>query len=503
MDTNSKEINGFFNIINQEIFGTLKLNDEETLITFKSKSPIPSLSELHNFTGTGFDHKIISCLQCVDVGIEHNYHHGGTEYTASVFPHYVSIGDAAVIETENSITDISFTTNDLSTLFNDRSAFGHLFSAKNQLEDLLIRNQEIIKAHSNVTWEPSLPEISETPHILYWTGKIDIFKCSTEIGALTVTHCPSFSVDGKTGITCENNITANLEYRTPINFKKAVENISTFARFFSIVAGRTQKVKNIKIKKIDPQQNNYIDIYCSYNSATTAPPLQNSHDIPLNPIHRPDEFSEVLQNWINREYDWSIGRNQYLNGLNKNRSYDTDRLVSAANAFDILPSKATIADKEITEEYRTARDECLKILEKLTISDDRGAAIGVMKRWGRANLRSKTLHRANIVKNQIPQITDEIDRVLILAIKTRNYFVHGTDDFNYKKYEEFLPFFTDALEFVFSASDIIECGWKPALWLQSRPSYSHNYSYFIRTFRPQIQLLKLVDGEAKHWAAYP
>lgn len=499
MDTDSKEINGFFNILDQEIFGTLKLDGEGTLITFKSKSPIPPLSGFNYLTGIGFDHKIISCLQCVDVGFEQNYHHGGTEFTASVFPHYVSIGDAAVDATENSITNICFTTNDLPTLFNDRSAFGHLFSAENQLKALLIRNHEIIKEHSNITWELALPEISETPHLLYWTGKIDIFKCSTEIGVLTVTHSPSFSVDGKSGIMCENNIAANLEYSNPISFEKAIDNISTFSRFFSIVAGRTQKVSSIKIKTIESLSDNYTHIYCSYNSSTSAAPLQDSNDTPLNPIHRPDEFSAVLQNWINREQDWRIGRIQYLNGLNKNRSYDTDRLVSAANAFDILPSKATIANKEITEEYSIARDECIKILKTLPNSEDRGAAIGVMKRWGRANLRSKTLHRAEIVKSHIPQISVGIDRILILAIKTRNYFVHGSDEFNYKKYEDFLPLFTDALEFVFSASDMIECGWEPKLWLKSRPSYSHNYSYFINSFKKEINLIKLVSGEAKHW----
>ncbi|MHC8292484.1 ApeA N-terminal domain 1-containing protein [Pseudomonas sp. LB3P58] len=499
MDANSKEINGFFNILDQEIFGTLKLNGEDTLITFKSKSPIPPLSDFHILTGIGFDHKVISCLQCIEAGSQHDYHHGGIEYTASVFPHYASIGYTTLNNTENTITEVCFTTNDLPTLFNDRSAFGHLFSTENQLKALLTKNHETIKQTTNLNYEFSPPEISETPHVFYWTGKLDIFKCDTQIGALTITHSPSFSVDGKSGITCENNITANLKFNDPISFDKTIDNISTFARFFSIVAGRTQKTSDIKIKKLDSLPDNHLEIYCSYSSSISAPPLQGANDAPLNPIHRPDEFSAVLQNWIIREPEWSIGRIQYLNGLNKNRSYDTDRLVSAANAFDILPSKATLPNKEITQEYNTAREECIKILETLPKSDDRAAAIGVMKRWGRANLRSKVLHRAEIVKSHCPQISDGIDRVLVLAIKTRNYFVHGSDDFKYKSYEEFLPLFTDALEFVFSASDIIECGWDPKAWLETRPSYSHNYSYFIKSFKNEIKLLKLVEGEAKHW----
>ncbi|QYX49418.1 hypothetical protein K3F43_07915 [Pseudomonas tussilaginis] len=499
MDTNPKEINGFFKIYDQEVFGTIQLDGEDTLVTLKSKSTIPSLNELNYLTGIGFDHKIISCLDCIDAGFQENYHHGGTEFTASTFPHYVSVGDANLSTTENTITEICFTTNDLPTLFNDRSAFGHLFSNKDQLNKLLTQNQETIKKHFSLNYKFEPPEISETPHIFYWTGKLDIFKCDTNIASLKIAHSPSFSVDGKSGITCDNNIIAYLNFDSPINFQKAIDSISTFNRFFSIVAGRTQKASNIKIKKNDALPESYIDIYCSYNPTTPTFPLQNANDTPLNPIHRPDEFSAVLQEWIIREPEWRTGRTQYLNGLNKSRSYDTDRLVSAANAFDILPSKATVPDIEISTEYEIARNECIKILEGLPISDDRAAAIGVMKRWGRANLRSKVLHRAKIVKSHITEIMDGIDRVLILAIKTRNYFVHGSDDFNYKKYEQFLPLFTDALEFVFSASDMIECGWMPDAWIKTRPSYSHNYSYFIRSFKDEINQLKLVEGETKHW----
>jgi hypothetical protein len=499
MDANLKEVNGFFKILDQDFFGTLKLDNEDTLLTFKSKSPIPSLTTIHTVNGAGFDHKIISCLNCIDVGFQHSYHHGGVEYTASVFPHFVSIGDQGLDSNENTIIEICFTTNDLPTLFNDRSAFGHLFSTENKLKTLLSDNHDEIINSSSFNYELLLPEIAETPHLFYWTGKIDIFQCQTKIGLLTITHSPSFSTDGKTGITCENNISANLKLDEPINFEKTINHISTFARFFSIIAGRTQKASDIKIKKTDSLPGKYVDIYCSYSSTVTAPPLRGINDTPLSPIHRPGEFSTVLQAWIERESEWSVGRTQYLNGLNKNRSYDTDRLVSAANAFDILPSAATVPNKEISEQYIDARTECIKILEALPHSEDRAAAIGVMKRWGRANLRSKVLHRAQIVKNNIPNINNGIDRALVLAIKMRNHFVHGSDDFDYKKYESFLPFFTDALEFVFSASDIIECGWNPEAWIKSRPSYAHNYSYFINSFNNEIESLKAVEGEAKHF----
>lgn len=254
MDANSLEINGFFDVFGNHTFGTLKLDGEETLITLKSKTPIAPHTELNTFTGVGFDHKIISCLECVNVGFQQSYHYGGIEFSASIFPHYVSIGDTTLNITENTITEITFTTNDLPTLFNDHSAFGHLFSTESQLKNLLETNHDEVIKSSNLNFELILPEIAETPHIFYWTGKLEIFSSDTQIGKVSVNTNPSFSVDGKSGIICESNITATLKFDKPIDLNTALDNTSTFIRFLSATTGRTQSKRNIKIKKMDLHQ---------------------------------------------------------------------------------------------------------------------------------------------------------------------------------------------------------------------------------------------------------
>jgi hypothetical protein len=55
------------------------------------------------------------------------------------------------------------------------------------------------------------------------------------------------------------------------------------------------------------------------------------------------------------------------------------------------------------------------------------------------------------------------DSYLVLdeAVNCRNHYVHGSrakiDD--QEHFFETVPFFTDTLEFVFAASDLIEAGW--------------------------------------------
>lgn len=486
------EINGFFHIAQQDFFGNLKIQDENTLLTLKSQAAIPSISELNFITGTGFDHRTISCLDCIEDGFESTFHNGGTEFTTSIFPHYVVIGDTSLHPDETAITAIQFTTNDLPTLFNDRSAFGHILSSSEELTKILTQHHEKLEKEFSPGYKLNLPKMTEHPNIFYFTGVINFFECTTDIGIFTVNHSPSISVDGKTGIDCKNNITATLTFEQPVNFTTAIERVSTLARFLSIISGHTQSLTGIKINKAGLPDNSYLNVYGSYISTPSTHQLQNSHDTPLNPVIRPEEFSHVLNNWIKREPEWRTGRIRYLNGLKKGRSYDIDRLVSAANAFDILPSSATVADSLVPPDHETARNECLEILKALPQSEDRAAAIGVLKRWGRANLRSKVLHRAKIVKDHIKQIPQEIDEILILAIKNRNYFVHGSSDFNYERYGDFLTTFTDALEFIFSASDLIECGWDPTAWLKTRPSFGHNYSFFLRTVHEDIHQLNMI-----------
>ncbi|RMT82067.1 hypothetical protein ALP41_01797 [Pseudomonas savastanoi pv. nerii] len=476
-----KDINGFFDLLVGKVFGILSVDGDKTLLTLRSNSFIPHIEEVECLVGTGFDHKIVSCLRCIGVGSERRFNRGGTEHVSSIFPHYVSVGDAVLNTVEETITEIYFNTNDLPMLFNDSRAFGHIFTSKEALIDLLTHHHEGLEREYSHGFPLNMPEISDEPHIFYFTGKMKIFECATPLGVLSVNHGPSIMIDGKSGISCENDISASIKLSSPVNFDTAYDCVMTFARFFSIMAGRTQALSAVKLRKIGLPENSLLDIYSSFKTPVSGAPIQHFRDIPISPIHRPDEFTKVLNNWLATEPDWGVGRIQYLTGLAKSRSYDTDRLVAAANAFDILPASATVADSLVSEEFESARGKCLEILAGLPKTEDRASAIGVLKRWGRANLRSKVLHRATIVKAQMPQISEYIDDILVMAIKTRNYFVHGSDDFNYIKYQRFLPVFTDALEFVFSVSDLIECGWNSVEWLKQKPSSHHNYGAFLNS----------------------
>jgi hypothetical protein len=57
--------------------------------------------------------------------------------------------------------------------------------------------------------------------------------------------------------------------------------------------------------------------------------------------------------------------------------------------------------------------------------------------------------------------------------------VHGSsDDIDYSRLEHLVPFLTDALEFIFAASDFIESGWDARRWNSELHGSGHSFARF-------------------------
>lgn len=99
---------------------------------------------------------------------------------------------------------------------------------------------------------------------------------------------------------------------------------------------------------------------------------------------------------------------------------------------------------------------------------------------GQPSLPKKVLHRATIVESQLGAKFPDLAFSAGIAVKLRNYFVHGSlDGLAYEKIEPFLPFLTDTLEFVFAASDLIDAGWNSQYWSIKSFGSGHSFSRFL------------------------
>jgi hypothetical protein len=469
---------GNFNLAGKDYFGELLLDGEATILTLSSLNEEITLDNLRTIHGVSYNHLHISCLQCISHGNEIVGYNDKITYRPKSFPHLVATGGCHITAEEKTLKSIAFTTDDLAKVFNDRHAFGRIFTDTETLK----------KALEKETYLQGL-EIGESPHIFFYTGKHLIFECATLIGNISVQHYPSMNPGDMSGIHCDNKVRASIDFNEAVNIDDALKKMYNFVRMISVLSGRSQGIYDISLTKQENEgAEQLLEIHQSY---PPTPPAKDDAPSPRDILLRPElhleQFQAVLRNWLSASQDLDIPRVQYVSGLEKRRSFDPDRLVSAANLFDLLPSESVPIDTILSPDYVTARDKCLDILKNLPPGDDKGSAIGLFKRWGRANLRTKILHRLRIVQASLGHEYDDLNKVIAMAVKTRNYFVHGAEDFKPDIYLDFMCLFTETLEFIAGASDLVECGWNAKEWqVRGGRGGRHPYGYFLRDLETEI-----------------
>ncbi len=181
-------------------------------------------------------------------------------------------------------------------------------------------------------------------------------------------------------------------------------------------------------------------MHWSYAPASSDLEASNLRDIPITPEESGAEFYSVFQRWMSRHNDWLPARLRIINWQKNGRTYDENRLVAAANAFDILPDSTYPDIGDLSEAARDARARCKKIIRELAEGPERTQISNTLAFWGGKSLRLKVLSRSSVIREAFGDDFVDIDMVLATAILTRNYFVHGTNSFGYENYKDLLSF---------------------------------------------------------------
>jgi hypothetical protein len=408
------------------------------------------------------------------------------QHSLNVFPHYVAIGQTHLDPLQPSINRVEFSTTDLSALFYDFDAFGLVLDAKPIINTVLVERRKLRAVATG-----------DDPMVAYFSGRDCIADVLTTIGRVSAHHRPRFSLGGPAGVYIKNQISVAIEPDSPMVFDQAMEKVSALATFLSFAAGRSQGISHLQFVTLDgvpgaPQRRYAIHPSFPWKVKGFDSRYKPSPgDVPLDPIRRPEEFKAVLAVWIDKHGKRRISRHRYLESLRKTNRYGPDRLVAAANTFDLLPTDAVPADIKLPEDLAKTRDECLEKLRALPESLDRNSAISSLTQLGRISLPRKIAHRASVVESQLSKAFPELTFVANLAARCRNIFVHGkSGKLKLETIEPFVPFLTDTLEFVFAASDFIEAGWDARRWLAVPFGHGHSFSRFRWDYTGQLAVLK-------------
>lgn len=458
----------------QAAVGELSLKGVSTLLKLHSDEFLQKVGDGACLHGVAYNGDCISLIDCRSPGTGHtSVKDGPTRYHAEVFPHYVAVGRRHLDPEDACIASVHFTTTDLTTLFYDFDAFSHVIDAR-PIIDLVLAERRAMRPVESGDW----------PQVFYFTGKDCIVEVQTAIGKVSVHHRPSYSMGGPTGASIKNRIVVSIQSDSAMTFDTAIDRMYEVCCFLSTVAGRAQGIEHVDIDMTEVANDipQMLRIHQSYRwKSGRGGEYFKPHpgDVPLDPINHGTEFSAVLSDWIGRHEGWRVARVRYLGCLRKGNKYGAERLVAAANMFDILPATALPPNTPLDDELLKTRDACVQILRKLPPTVDRNGALSALGRMGQPSLPKKVAHRVSIVEAQLGSRFPDLHFVASTAVKCRNFYVHGSaGDVDFVRVEPLVSFLTDALEFIFAASDLIDAGWDATRWNSEPKGWGHSFARF-------------------------
>lgn len=475
----------------RQVFGELRVQGRRSMLTLRDEAEINLAGAERHIHGSSVDGHQITCVACIHSGQGSTsqgktYHH----YT-ELFPHFVVVGVEHLDPHAATIESLSLSISDLNMLFYDPDAFGVVMDASSIMDVVLAekRKKRVI-------------EVGEDPQVHYYTGKSTVLDLDTAIGNLVVRYERSTRLGGSDGIQFKSDRRIVIRPDQPISFFEAVDRVVMLRRFFSMAAGRPQQIQAIRITttsdrtKLTPLRVHWSFLPKGPRGDHHKPDRMNR---PLDPVERPDEFTTVLRDWIGRDDKMKGARVRNLSCMEKRDAYGPDRLVAAANMFDLLPSTTWPPIVALSDDLVEFQAGAIKTLEAIAPSVDRDIVLVAVKHMGELSLPKKVLYRWETASKDIPDLFPEMGYVLKQAIKCRNHFVHGPyDSFKFERAEPFVYFLTEALEFVFAFSDLVESGWDARLWAGRHYSDGHTFSRFRWGYDQTLAAFKAsMNGSAK------
>ena len=477
---------GTFRILSdKEIYGELTLVGAESSLYLQDPQYFDTCGIRACVKGILLDLTKVSLIDCVAPQTPGSYSsEHGSYYFTNVFPHFVIQGAHHISPEEKTIEAVHFHMDDAATLFYDFDAFGFLIDARPFIDQI---------AHAN-----ALNRVITTgpdPKILYFTGKREIFSADTVLGKVTATHNPSHNLGGPTGVHLKNRIIVSIAFQEEVAFHEAIYRTSRLLEYLGMMVGRPQNLLQLYMRVgKDGESPIMLDVYWSLvpeRNPSDESEKPHPADALLDAARNPEEFSRVLANWLDRQEEWRDARWQFFNSFAKQRHYDIDRLIGSANMFDVLPCTAVPPNVELATELQNAKKSAREIFVNLPLSPERDAILGALGRLGKSNLKHKIRHRSQRLTKILGEHFQQLQMVTDEAVNCRNYYVHGGEpSFDYNRNFDAVTFFTDTLEFVFAASDLIEAGWNIHAWSRTGTTMSHPFGRYLATYAAQLQRMK-------------
>ena len=468
----------------QQVSGSLTLAGRESHLQLWSDSPL-DISTNVTIIGVLDNLTKISLIGCnvrseghVGKGaqIRHNY---------LVSPQCILIGSRHISQNERIVREISFVLEHAAALFHDSGAYGTVFN-----------NSAATAMVANIDNPESPTEVEDCNWISYYTGKTSVFTTDTVIGRVSANHTPVFTLGNDHDHGLEKVTELSIKFDDPLPVKESLHRMGRVLQFFDLVVGYTQNVSSISVHTGLDDPSHSFELYTmGYAGRHSRREESQSGSILrttvlIHPVYDSTEFADVLSAWLNRDVEWSTARTRLAQDWGK-RFYRYDRIIAAANVFDLLPISVYGNKPTLASELSAAVNASREIFHNLPPSEERDDILrylGGVRGW---RLKRKIASRAKLICDSIGQLLPEFETVIYEAVNLRNHYVHGTRSrIRSDQKLQLLSFLTNSLEFTFFASDFIDAGWNIAAWCGKGRPISHPFHNFLVHYNEDLKILK-------------
>lgn len=479
----------------RDVYGELRVNGRGTFLYLRDDDffDVPCTPD-EFLIGTLHDLTKVTLIQCVPMERFGTCMRDGERYHyAKLFPHFVLEGRRHLEVNDSTIVEISFVLEDAAALFYDFDAFGTVIDAAPYIEQITTANKI----------GRLIPTGSE-PQIAYFSGKRTIIEADTALGKVRAQHNPRWSTGGPGGVHIDNTISINIVTEHPVAFDEAIDRVLRLLRFFELVIGRPQNLHELDIHLNNDDRLEPLKVHWSNGPSRDADSAGSDRspypaDLLLDPIRRRREFSDVICGWFAKDKERQDARQRFNTSFAHQQIYSVERLIGAANMFDILPDSASPKDIDLTAELLDAKRLCREKFRALPNSYERSSVLSALGRLGKASLKHKTRHRAQNIVDAIGERLPDLVLVLDEAVNCRNHYVHGSaSKIDYSQNFDMIIFFTDTLEFVFASSDLMDAGWNIRNFIERSTCMTHPFGTYRVNYNGSLQELHdLIDSKVR------
>lgn len=416
---------------------------------------------------------------------------------AELSPAYVVTGSRHLSATVPEVAKVTFHIGDAEDVFYDFDAMGHVIDPRPLIMAVVAANESRIGR--------TIPT-GPAADIAYFAGRTELANVTTALGRVRIYHQPIRSHPlAKREIGMRNRTLVELSFDKPRLLEDALDAVLSLLRFLELMAGRPQEIDGIWIETAGEDPAPPLDLYWTYRPRRpTAWEERAPHpaEILIRIVDEPDQFATILTGWLATDVARRDARVRFSNGFAQQRSFPIDRMIGAANMFDILPDDAFSPRGKLADDVAVAKAAAKRIFRALPASPERESVLNALGRLGKATLRSKVRARAALVSEALRAPLPELDLITDEAVRCRNHYVHGSPgSIDYTQHGGVFTFLTGALEFLFAASDLIEAGWDIAAWRGRGGVLAHPFSRVMYEWDQQAALIRQLREDTRGMAA--